>query len=71
MRTDEIPEHMLGIGAKVFKFSDEDKKAIQPFINNFCKYFNISEKLIWNKKFLKIQAASKRPFAAFYAKDII
>jgi glutamate synthase domain-containing protein 3 len=71
IRTEDIPEHMLGIGAKIFDFTEEDRKLIQPLISNFCKYFGIPEKIIWSKPFKKIKAASKRPFAAAYTKDII
>ncbi len=71
VRTNEVPEHLLGIGAKVVKFTEEDKHRIEPLIQNFCRYFKVPEDLIWSKPFKKITAASKRPFAAVYAKDLI
>lgn len=71
IRTDDIPRHMLGIGAKVVEFTENDKKKIEPLIKNFCMYFNVPEEIIWSKGFKKITAASKRPFAGAYAKDLI
>jgi glutamate synthase domain-containing protein 3 len=71
IRTDTIPEDLLGLGAKIMEFTEEDKKAIEPYIKNFCTYFNISETLIWNKPFKKVQAAGKRPFAHNYCKDLV
>ena len=71
IRTNEIPEHLLVIGAKVVEFTDAYKQRIEPLIQNFCRYFKVPEDLIWSKPFKKITAASKRPFAAVYAKDLI
>lgn len=71
IRSNEIDESLLGIGAKDMEFTEEDKKIIEPFIKAFCSYFQISEKFVWNTKFHKIQAASKRPYGSNYCKDLV
>ena len=71
VRTNEIPEHLLGLGAKFMEFTDSDKKKIQPYISNFCNYFNVDESIVWKKGFYKIKAASKRPYSSNYCKDIV
>jgi len=71
LRSENIPEHLLGLGAKIMEFTDEDKNVIEPYIKNFCTYFNIPESVIWKKEFKKVQAAGKRPFAHNYCKELV
>lgn len=71
IRANKIDETLLGIGAKVVEFTEEDKKIIDPYIKEFCGYFQIPEKIIWKTKFHKIQAASKRPYGSNYCKDLV
>jgi glutamate synthase domain-containing protein 3 len=69
IRTNKIDETLLGIGAKVMEFTD--KKTIEPYIKQFCSYFQVPENIIWKMKFQKVQAASKRPYGSNYCKDLV
>ncbi len=71
MRTEEIPNHLLGVSAKKVAFTEEDRALIAPYISKFCKYFNVDEKIIWQKPFQKIVPESKRPFRGNYCATII
>ena len=71
IRTADIPEDFLGIGAKIVEFTEEDKKKISPYIKNFCEYFDIDESKIWEKPFKVLKPASKRPYGSNYCINIV
>ncbi|MBD3354189.1 MAG: hypothetical protein GF364_22090 [Candidatus Lokiarchaeota archaeon] len=71
IRTEDVPEHMLGIGAKVIDLTEKDNKRIQPYIEEFCTYFGVKEEIIWKKSFKKIVPASKRPYGSNYCIDLV
>jgi glutamate synthase domain-containing protein 3 len=62
----EVDRTLLGKEAMVQETTPEDMKAIQALVEEFCGYFGGNAKNILNAKFLKISAASKRPYGKMY-----
>lgn len=71
LRTDENLEDRLGIGAKLFEITEQEKVEIEPFIKEFCETFNIPQDIIDNKSFQVIKPISKRPFGGNYNPSIV
>ncbi|MFW9928494.1 MAG: hypothetical protein ACFFD1_03800 [Candidatus Thorarchaeota archaeon] len=71
LRTNEILEEKLGLGAKLFKISKEEWQEIFPFIMHFCNLFNIPKKIINAKSFKVVKPFSKRPFRSNYCSQLI
>ena len=71
LRTDEDLEEKLGIGAKLFEISEQEKAEIRPIINEFCEIFNIPLDIIEKKPLKVIKPISKRPFGGNYCGQII
>jgi glutamate synthase domain-containing protein 3 len=62
----EVPEEYLGVGAKVIPMTEEDGKMLKPILTEFCQYFNVPVKRLWDREIVKVAPASSRPFAAYY-----
>ncbi len=71
LRADSIDENLLGLGAKQIDFTDKDRKEIEPYISQFCSYFGIDEKEIWETPFVKIGPESKTPFKGAWCHSLI
>ncbi len=71
MRTNNLPTHLLGIGAKLLPFTEEDRTEITPLLEEFAHHFNIQVEKIWSKPFLKIVCESKRPFRGNYCAQLV
>ncbi|WP_457611825.1 GltB/FmdC/FwdC-like GXGXG domain-containing protein [Methanocaldococcus sp.] len=70
----EVDKKQLGVAADIKEFTKEDLEKIKPYVEEFCKWFNLPEdvkdKLI-NSKWTKIAPISKRPFGKLYTPDLI
>lgn len=62
----DVPDYLLGIGARVQSAESSDRKKIEPFIREFCGYFNLEAGPLLNRELVKIVPASSRPFAKIY-----
>lgn len=62
----DVDEHLLGIGAKKFKFTEADLERIAPVIENFCEKFGYDPAEFLDTNYTKIGPASSRPFASKY-----
>ncbi|MBN1802251.1 MAG: hypothetical protein JW891_12135 [Candidatus Lokiarchaeota archaeon] len=71
LRTDEALEDRLGIGAKIFDITEQERAEITPFIDEFCEIFNIPKEIVYNKPFKVIKPISKRPFGGNYCGQIV
>lgn len=71
LRTENLPTHLLGIGAKVISFTEEDRTEITPLLEEFARYFAIPVEKIWSKPFLKVVCESKRPFHGNYCAQLV
>lgn len=71
LRTDEVLDDKLGIGAKISELSKEEHNEISQYIAEFCSIFEIPLDIVWNKSFQVIKPISKRPFGGNYCKDLI
>lgn len=71
LRTDELPEDLLGVGAKCVPFTAADKDLLAPLVRAFCRHFHVPEAAVWRKSFLKVVPESKRPFRGNYCATII
>lgn len=61
-----VPENYLGVSASVLPFTEDDRKTLEPILNEFCDHFNVEQERIFEKDFTKIAAASSRPFGSYY-----
>jgi len=71
MRTENLPTHLLGIGAKIMPFTEEDTAEIAPLLKEFSKNFVVPMEKIWNKPFVKVVCESKRPFRGNYCAQLV
>lgn len=62
----EVDKTRLGREATVAAADAEDMKVIASLVQNYCNYFGGDAKEIINARFLKISAASKRPYGKMY-----
>lgn len=68
---DKVPESYLGIGAIVREFTREDRKMLEPLLQEWCAHFNVPVKKVWEKKFTKIAPASHRPYKSYYCSESV
>ena len=62
----KVPEKCLGVGASVLPIDSEDEKVLNPILKEFCKYFKVPIKKIWEKDFVKVTPTSARPYGTYY-----
>ncbi|MCK5562035.1 MAG: hypothetical protein KAJ51_15655 [Thermoplasmata archaeon] len=62
----KVPEGLLGVGATVQPVETEDKKVLEPILNEFCGYFKVPIDKVWKREFVKVTPASSRPFGSYY-----
>lgn len=66
----DIEDNKIGKEVKKENVSLEDKKILERYLNNFCKYFNIKFSDITSKNFtnfIKLIPHSHRPYGKIYA----
>lgn len=71
LRTNENLESKLGIGARIFEITEEERTQLEPYLKEFCEFFGIPQKIISNKPFKVIKPISKRPFGGNYCGQLI
>ncbi|NYT05972.1 MAG: hypothetical protein GKC04_06340, partial [Methanomicrobiales archaeon] len=62
----EIDEWYLGVGAKSFPFTDNDRERIRPYIEEYCRLFGGDAQQLLSAEYTRIGPASARPFANKY-----
>jgi glutamate synthase domain-containing protein 3 len=62
----EVDDYLLGVGAKKFKFDENDLERIAPVIKSFCECFGLDPAEFLDTNYTKIGPASSRPFASKY-----
>ena len=62
----EVDDYLLGVGAKKFKFDENDLERIAPVIKSFCECFGLDPAVFLDTNYTKIGPASSRPFASKY-----
>lgn len=62
----EVEDHLLGVGAKKFEFTEADLERIKPEIKGFCTQFGLDPSEFLNTNYTRIAPASSRPFAGKY-----
>jgi glutamate synthase domain-containing protein 3 len=62
----DVSEHHLGVSATIQPFTEEDKKLLTPILKEFCGYFKVPIKKIWEREIVKIAPSSSRPYGAYY-----
>lgn len=61
-----FPKENLSPNIKVVSLSDEDKKELEAYINNYCRFFGEDYDSIMQKPFKKLVPATSRPYANLY-----
>lgn len=61
-----VPESNLGVGAVVQKFTEEDRKNLEPLLKEFCNHFRVPLEKVWERDFMKVAPTSARPYASYY-----
>lgn len=64
-----FPKEHLSPNIKITSLSDEDKKELEKYVKNYCKYFNADYEEIMAKPFKKFVPASSRPYANMYVSN--
>jgi glutamate synthase domain-containing protein 3 len=69
----KVDKSQLGVAADIKEFTEEDRKKIMPYIEEFCNEFNYDESIknkLINSEYTKIAPISKRPFKKLYTPDL-
>lgn len=61
-----VPDRNLGVYAVKDKFTEEDKKILEPLMERFSELFNVPMDFIFSKNFTKIRPVSSRPFGKVF-----
>jgi glutamate synthase domain-containing protein 3 len=67
----EVPKDYLGVGASVLSIDTSDEVVLKPILQEFCEHFNISEKHVWEREFVKVLPTSARPYGSYYNYHIV
>lgn len=62
----DVPERLLGVGAKKAEATEEDKARIIPFIRRYAERFSLDPAPLIEERYTRITPASGRPFAHKY-----
>jgi glutamate synthase domain-containing protein 3 len=62
----DIHKDCLGVGATVLPIESEDRKILEPILTEFCGYFKVPIKNVWDREFVKVVPASARPYGSYY-----
>ncbi len=61
-----FPRENISDNIKVTALDEKDKKELDGYIKNYCKYFNADYETIMQKPFKKLIPISSRPYANLY-----
>jgi len=62
----DVPERLLGVGAKKAEATEEDKARIIPFLRQYAERFSVDPARLIEDEYTRITPASGRPFANKY-----
>ncbi|GAA5262070.1 hypothetical protein [Methanocalculus sp.] len=62
----DIPERILGVGARKAVATEEDLDRIKPLIRRYAEAFSVDEETLLSAEYTRITPASGRPFANKY-----
>jgi glutamate synthase domain-containing protein 3 len=68
LRTENIPSD-LPVQVNVSQVTEEDKKIIRSFTNEFCYYFGHDAEKVLNHGFIKLKANTKNPYRQLYTNN--
>ncbi|GAB4306778.1 MAG: hypothetical protein Kow0069_03860 [Promethearchaeota archaeon] len=71
LRCREVPSHLLGVGAKVVPFEEDDRAALEPVVREFADHFEVSASDVMDAEFTKIVCEAKRPFRGNYCGTLV
>ena len=61
-----FPKENLSPNIKVVSLSEEDKKELETYVKNYCRFFGEDYNAIMEKPFKKLVPATSRPYANLY-----
>lgn len=61
-----FPKENLSPNIKVSALTDEDKKELDRYVKNYCKYFGQDYETVMSKPFKKLTPVTSRPYANLY-----
>lgn len=61
-----FPKENLSPNIKVVSLSDDDKKELETYVKNYCRFFDEDFECVMNKPFKKLVPATSRPYADLY-----
>lgn len=64
-----FPKEHLSPNIKITSLNNEDKKELEKYVKNYCRYFNADYEQIMAKPFKKFVPASSRPYANMYVSN--
>ncbi len=62
----EVPDYLLGIGARMDEPTEEQNERLHDYIEQFADRFQLGPELLFNRSILRISPLGSRPFAKFY-----
>jgi glutamate synthase domain-containing protein 3 len=62
----DVPDHHLGVAASKLPFEEEDRQTLEPILEDFCNTFEVEIDRVWERDFVKVAAASSRPYGGYY-----
>jgi glutamate synthase domain-containing protein 3 len=62
----EVPDHLLGVGAKVMPAGGTEKERMAPVLREFAGHFGMDAGILLSEEYVRIAPASNRPFANKY-----
>ncbi len=62
----DVDKNCLGVGATAVPGEPEDRKILEPILMEFCEYFKVPIKRVWEREFVKVVPASARPYGSYY-----
>jgi glutamate synthase domain-containing protein 3 len=62
----DVDERLLGVGAMIKPFGEEQRNALTPLIDEFASHFGLDAASLLDAEYTRIGPASARPFAGKY-----
>ncbi|MBO4339704.1 MAG: hypothetical protein J5877_07320 [Clostridia bacterium] len=64
-----FPKENLSPNIKISSLTDEDKKELDKYVKNYCKYFGQDYEAVMSKPFKKLTPVTSRPYANLYTSN--
>jgi len=62
----KVEEKKLGVGAKIEALNEDDRKDLEKYLGEYCRFFDCDFERLKSSEYTKIVPASARPFAGKY-----